>query len=221
MSFPREGVLDNFNRANEGPPPSASWANNWLGNGLKVQSNALIAHVNAANNGSYWSAGTFGPDCEIYLTLASIWSSNVWGHIALAARIVDPTNATAVDGYSVSIESDGSGQPRGSSYYRIDNGVYTRLGSAFTRGSNWTAGERLGLELIGSTLQAYIFSGGSWSTLTTSRSDSTYNAAGHLSISTDRTEWTGDDFGGGTVGAGGAALPHLATPIYRPAGWPR
>src|SRR5262245_49483491 len=43
-SFPNpNSILDNFNRPDQGPPPSASWSNEYGEAGLKVISNQLAA----------------------------------------------------------------------------------------------------------------------------------------------------------------------------------
>ena len=44
MAFPTTGLLDDFNRADEGPPPSASWSISYGGphGELKVSSNQCV-----------------------------------------------------------------------------------------------------------------------------------------------------------------------------------
>jgi hypothetical protein len=64
-AFPATGILDNFNRAN-GPLGS-----NWSGNvgGYSVSLNRLDV---GSGEDLYWSAASFGPNQEVYVTLASI-----------------------------------------------------------------------------------------------------------------------------------------------------
>ena len=46
MAFPTTGILDDFNRGNEGPPPSANWTT--LVQGHKVVSNACTSNSTAS-----------------------------------------------------------------------------------------------------------------------------------------------------------------------------
>jgi hypothetical protein len=79
MTFPTTPILDDFNRANEGPPPSANWSAyhaSWgFGDGLEVVSNQCKG--NSYNLcGDWWSVETFGSDCEVYVTIATFRRRN-------------------------------------------------------------------------------------------------------------------------------------------------
>lgn len=191
MAFPTTSVLDNFNRTNEGPPPSASWSGPvFSGHGqLKVSSNTCIPD-GAGNKNDYWNVATFGPDSEAFVTITSK-GATAW--VDVFVRLASP-GTTGVDGYSVEMDSGAATV----THYRIDNGVLTALGSAISQA--FSNGDALGLKIVGSTLQAYRQpSGGSWATLGTTRSDSTYTAAGNIGLHAANTSVVMDDFGGGTA----------------------
>ena len=178
-------MLDNFNRANEGPPPSANWSTdieNVGALGLKVVSNACTDNAGSFSDG-WWNASQFGPDSEVYATLATV------AYTRLNMRIQSP-GTSGCDGYYLDYNP-------GSSFvklFRIDNAVETQLGA--TEVFTVSNGESLGAEAIGSTLTAYRKSG-SWASLFF-RTDSTYGGSGYLGL-TGQNSVVYDDFGGGTV----------------------
>jgi hypothetical protein len=184
-AFPISSVLDNFNRANEGPPPSSNWTN-WKGSGSKVASNQWNPSGSGGDNGSYWNVQDFGPNCEVYVT-----GTTPGAYTDLYSRLVDFGNGG--DGYDAAM-SDSSNTIR---YFRVDNGAYTAIGATISQAI--ANGDAIGLEIIGSTLQAYYkASGGSW-VAQSSRSDSTYSGAGKLAITGQGSTVFADDFGGGTI----------------------
>lgn len=182
LSFPSTPILDDFNRANEGPPPSASWTGpaTGFGNNLQVVSNAVAA-VGAAGSG-YWNPSTLGPDSEVYATYAALGTFTVLG------RVSSP--GATFNGYGF--------QAPGASVrmFRFDSGVGTQLGESI--GQARSVGDILGLELVGSTLAGYVRTSGVWSAPIT-QTDSTYTSAGYLALSLGGTTGSYDDFGGGTI----------------------
>ena len=202
MAFPTTGVLDDFNRANEGPPPSASWTDTWLtGSGLTVNTNQCATNGGTTLKDSYWNVSTFGPDAEAFVTIATIPTTD-GDSIRLGIRLAQP-GATTVDGYLAMwqwIAGAGADRVR---LFRLDNGAATELGTGVDL--NMSAGDKLGMETIGSTIKVYTKSGaGAW-TERRSETDATYSAAGFIGLQFIRTVFRCDDFGGGTVA--GAAPP--------------
>lgn len=201
MAFPTTGVLDSFTRANEGPPPSASWdypINSAFaaGAGMSVLSN-VIGSSSTTFCGSYYKT-SYGPDTEAFVTIATL--PGVGLDLFLDVRIVSPgsggSGGASGDSYSASwVNQAGADELI---YFRADNGVYTQLGATDTPG-NMTAGDKFGVEMIGSTIQAYRYTGGAWAAFGTSRSDSTYSAAGSIGCGFGDNIGRFDDFGGGTV----------------------
>lgn len=178
MVFPTTPVLDDFNRADQGPPPSSSWTDGFLAiNGLAVISNQCGAPANFGN--SYWNPATFGPDCEVFATVAAHSSfPKVW------ARLKEPGSDT-VDGYCLSASSTDW------TFFRVDNGVLTQIGAALT-GVGCANGDQVGLRIVGSKLTAYKNG-----VLVGTETDATYPAAGFIGLNGQTSAIRWDDFGGG------------------------
>jgi hypothetical protein len=203
MPFPTTGILDNFNRANEGPYPSANWDGKILsgdGTSFSVIANQCKAGSNLAR--MYWKASTFGPDCEAYATIVTVPVAGTFSDVALLLRVQQPgtggAGGTTTDGYYA-----GWTNLAGSDelvFFRIDNESFTQLGSTQTPG-NMVDGNKFGASMIGSTIQAYVDTGGGWAAFGTSVTDATYTAAGYLGVLTGESATVLDDFGGGTAAA--------------------
>lgn len=193
MPFPATGILDNFNRANTGPPPSSNWSGptNPSNDQLQVVSNQCVSVGSYADN--WWNVSQFG-DCECYFTIAS-YPDEDWRYCWLALRLQSPGTAGR-DGYEVVVETQAGGNDN---VYinRLDNAVNTQLGASLS--VNLATGDSLGAEFIGSTLTVYHKTGGTWSNIG-SRTDSTYGA-GYIGIGTEPIIVL-DDFGGGAIIAG-------------------
>lgn len=188
-SFPQSSILDNFNRANTGPPPSSNWTTGVDGSSgsFTVTSNEAKA-TNAGHSSAYWNVSNFGPDVEAYITIGS-----TEGPSRLHFRIQGEGTGTW-DGYTLLAYT-----PTNELYiYRVDNGSQTQLGAAISQTIN--SGDSFGISMEGSTITIYYkTSGGSWTSVGT-RNDSTYSGAGKIGISTfDSSSITLDDFGGGTI----------------------
>lgn len=195
MPFPVTSLLDDFNRANEGPPPSSNWTNNFdagTPGGFKVVSNQCTA--NSLPCESYWSAAQFGPNMEVWATFAAVPTT---GSLGMYVRI-QSAGTGSCDSYGI-IAVKATGGPTGDTVkiYRMDNAVHTQLGATITRA--FAAGDSFGVRIIGSTIEAwYKASAGSW-TLLGSRTDSTYSGNGYLGLMNATNAFTLDDFGGGTI----------------------
>lgn len=203
MPFPSTAVLDSFTRADEGPPPSASWADKILSadsNGLKVSGNQLVpGGAPTVPASSYWSAETFGPDVEVFCTIATP-PTTAGANPSLWARLATPGVAGTTDGYRLSASAAAGAANDTLLLQRYDNDTPTSLGATINIGADWAAGDGFGMTIIGSTITVYYKpAAGDWTALTT-RDDSTYAAAGFIGvrIATDTTIAV-DDFGGGTI----------------------
>lgn len=193
-SFPVSAILDNFNRANEGPPPSTSWTTSWNvgADGHKVVSNQLNA--NTSDGSSYWNVQTFGPNCEVYATMVD--TQGVYAQ--LGARLTS-VGTSSLNGYAVSREDNSTIAVK-----KWAAGSESQLGATFSQ--SFTAGDSMGMTVTGSNPTVievwYKVGAGAWTSLGT-RSDSTSpnTAAGNIGIrsgaSSGSPKW--DDFGGGTV----------------------
>lgn len=201
MAFPTTGVLDAFTGANGTSPPNANWTEPLFegDGGLQIQGNQATSD-NASFGDSYWNPGTFGPDSEAYITISTLPASGFI--IYLMIRGVSP-GVAGIDGYYLElVKNPGTDDV---SIWRYDDGVSTQLGAAISQ--EFSTGDALGFEAIGSTIAAYRKpSASAWASLGT-RTDSTYSAAGYLALGCQATTVRLDDFGGGTVVvAGGQPL---------------
>jgi hypothetical protein len=189
-AFPTTGILDNFNRANS-PSLGADWTQ-YIGT-AGISSNQFYLGADYDTEIALWNHGNFGPDTELYITIATHYSDEVAFYIR---------DDGADNSYKVYFNT----ATNIIQIFRIDDGDSTQLGS--TVNQTISNGDGLGVEMIGSTIKSYYkASGGSWVAKDT-QSDSTYSNAGEMLIKT-YTDATAtfrlDDFGGGTVVSGGAA----------------
>lgn len=189
--FPTNGILDSFNRADEGPPPSASWTSivNSVAEdaGLRVSSNELRA-VNSNLNSAYLNAN-YGPNVEGYMTLRN---NSTVDRMGFYFRFDPATD----NGYSVLAR--GASPSNTIRVYRVTAGAFNQLGADISQ--TIAVGDSLGLTMISDTITVYYKVGaGSWTALTT-RTDSTYTGAGKLGVAIwDDIDGTVDDFGGGNI----------------------
>lgn len=182
-------LQDNFDRADEGPPPSASWTN--ITNGLKVATNVAAGNVGTlSNNISFWNVATFGADCEAYATISTKSGNNQ--PMEVYARMTTLVSGT-MDGYMVRMSPASGTDAIG--IYRIDNGAATAL---TTGTQEFASGEKLGIEIIGSTIKLFHFTGGAWNERL-STSDTTYSAAGYVGLNINHTTGRFNDFYAGTI----------------------
>lgn len=182
--FPTTPILDDFNRANEGPPPSANWGT-IVGTGHKVLSNQMVPDSNA-NHTSWWTAQTFGPDIEVYLTIVTKSGDGFNVDIGW----ID----ASVNGYEVIIKSESGIDTL--TTYRLDAGVGTQLGIV---GREITNGDRYGFRSLSGVHTVLVSPNGSamWYELA-SYTDTTHSVTtAKLIVATKDGTAVCDNFGGG------------------------
>lgn len=190
MAFPTTSVLDNFNRANTADiAGSLSWIGPAFGHAsFGITGNQADGTANT-NCNNFWNQTYV--DTEVYITLSDLFYGG--NRVAVGARYDDSPN---VNGYFLFWQYGGGTQSLG--MYRHDSGVATQLGANFTI-TDLVPGDKIGLSVIGTTLTAYVYQGGVWTSLGT-RTDSTYSSGILWLFSRwDTTNWLADDFGGGEV----------------------
>ena len=207
MAFPTTGILDDFNRSNAGSL-GANWSllESWYGAGrLGVSGNQVIGSQDSYPF-EYWNPSTFGPDCEVYVTIADTGGGSEDFYLVLRATDL----GDSWDGYGMEIDKDAN--PDAGAIFRIDDQAWTQLGASWSQAIS--DGDSIGLEASGSTITAYYYkaaAAGSWADVSSGgRTDETYDSAGYLAFYGDGDEisWRQDNFGGGTVDTG-TALPVL------------
>lgn len=206
-------VLDDFNRADEGPPPSASWTN-WIdtahdGTGLKVTSNVCNMATAAAGyrDAGYWNVDSFA-DVEVFATASALPANTEDQQLAWRLTTV---GVGTTNGYELVFQHDGGGNPIWL-VRRIDNDVETTLGATLT--DAFVAGDQIAVSMIGSLITVRLNG-----TAIATRSDSTYSAAGRIGAAISFSPGTGrlDNFGGGTVAAAGRIYKRFYGPALLPA----
>ncbi len=185
-AFPTTPILDTFVRANEGPPPSANWTNQVenVAGGMIVVSNQLAGNSDAGS--AWWSAASFGPNSECYLTFPVTGSS-----VRLYLRLQTPGSA-AVDGYMLFQNAGTVVQ-----LYRLDNNSLTLLTQVTV--PSFVDGDAYGMRMRGTTLSAWRRASGSaqfrWLTAV---DDAGYAGAGNVGVQFNNGTTRGSNFGGGT-----------------------
>jgi ABC-type antimicrobial peptide transport system permease subunit len=182
-AFPQTGILDDFNRADEGPPPSLSWASIEETNGLVVLSNQLAGDPAGSGGGiALWLAET-DQDCEVYFTVVTRPGESA--NVSLYAR----NNISA--SYELLISrSDVDGD-----YVEL----YATGDLLETYFIDWQDGDSFGMQLVGSTIVSYYRPvGGNWDPLGTIV-DASNLAGGYLAVSMYDNTARIDGFGGGDI----------------------
>jgi hypothetical protein len=192
--FPTTPIKDNFNRADEGGPPSSSWidVSGWL-----VNTNQFVPQTAAGGDFSIYDA-VYGPDCEAYLTVPVLPTQvdNLYLHIRFSP--------SAYTGYFLSLSFDPAGADTLRIWRRDGIGGGDNPIGALVGGLAFAAGDSIGIRVIGNTITSYYKIGaGAW-VLQDTFVDATYGASGYTGVedvSTD--EFTADNYGAGTI-IGGA-----------------
>lgn len=208
MAFPTTSLLDDFNRADTGPPPSGSWDSA----GLDLASSALSVVSNtckSANTGGGAWGTTFGPDSEVYTTLATLMGANQRVRLYLRAQ---QTGGATLDGYMVDFQRVDANPGCDMKIFRIDNDANTQLGSTVSEtGGALVTGNELGADVVGTTITGYIFRSGAWGSVISNTGDANYGSAGLIGMASTDSTARMDDFSGGTTAA--AAAPVTARPF--------
>lgn len=193
MAFPTTSVLDDFNRANVGPPPSASWGATVVFSGVGADHRVISNQVGKANTGFhalYWNT-PFGDNEEVFMDVAVLPS--VGEQIAfLLVRLSAPGGTT--DGYGLAIARAAGADTW--DFYRIDDNAQNLL-SGVTQ--EVAAGDSIGFAIVDDELQAwYKPAAGAWTMLGT-ETDATYTDGGYIGFESQGNVARFDNFGGGTI----------------------
>jgi len=187
--FPCTPVLDNFNRANAGPPLSASWLEPCqvgTSGSFTVVNNQAVAQAPSSRS-TCWN-DVFNADMEVY------------------ARIVTPP-LTAPIGVFLRMNDAGLGSLTGYVVYVMNTGLTLRI-ARFDSASSAALicpdspvtvypGDSLGATIIGNTITVYQKPGsGPWASIATC-SDDTYSGPGTIGIDVYSSAVI-EDFGGGS-----------------------
>ncbi len=197
MAFGDTPILEQFEGAAAGPP-NANWSV-WPTTAVHIRRDGGgLCDSNDATGfgGDWWNPSTFGPDCECGITVVTL-PTTTGKSIRLELGLIDSPGAATRDGYSL-LFTWNSGSADSWTLQIITNNAYSALGATVSQ--DIVAGDKIGMERIGSTIKAYRFTGGAWAEIV-SRSNATHGGAGAIGLVAQSQEWALDDFFGGTVEA--------------------
>lgn len=193
-NFPATPVLDDFDRADEGPPPSASWVSAGLDGGLQVISNTCgTTGTITSGYTSSWNT-SFGADSEAHCQWAVIPGANGNG-MSLLCRLQTSTdyNSDHYENYFVQTAGNDDVQ-----VFKIVSSVLTQLGADIDVGGVYAAGDQLGIRCLASDIEVW-YKGVRIDT----RTDTDIAAGGFINAYVDNAVMRIDNFGGGTSAYGG------------------
>lgn len=204
---PVNGVLDDFNRADENPlVTTGMWENEIDLDGnvpCRIISNALVHQV--SGDGTCYTDATYGPPSECFFSIPDDGGST-GNYAGCYIRVVDAGGNTP-DGYHGRWINNSTGTDS-AEIYRMDDGGDTLIAGPFSQ--EFSAGDRLLLRGIGATICLDYYNGATWSELgCVSGGDSTYSAAGRIGAGTNTQNIPLDDFGGGTLPTAAGAFPRV------------
>jgi len=187
MPFPVTRVLDDFGRADEGPPPSAQWVTS-LGDGLEVKGNNCGTDDAVTGGGGSWNT-SFGANQECFTTITVV--PPVGTSVNLRIRTVTAADRDS-DHYEIDILAVAAANDV-AQFWKRASGVWTQLGPDVDLGGNITAGEEYGIRGIGTNLEGFR-TGVSLGT----RSDSDVTGGGFIGVELADVLIRIDNFGGGS-----------------------
>jgi hypothetical protein len=188
--FPTTGILDNFNRANEGPPLSSSWTTDPEGYGAtghKVLSNQAVGS-GTIDNDSRYNVSTFGPDMEGYFTCVT--KPGDGDELSIIIRATGTTGGT-FKGYQLSLLPVAGTDTL--VVYSIVNGTYSVLATYTEEIVN---GYKYGISAVGTTITTWRDNGTGWVSVG-SVVNSAVTGAGYVQMYSLNNVATFDDVGGG------------------------
>lgn len=169
-------LLEDFEGAAAGPPPSANWANgvitNVAGEGIVKDGSGRGTRKSTGGyrQGSHWISGAFGPDVDIVMELDSVPTSEFDGiHFGQGFAF----GASALDAYGANVERTASGEFAFFIWKNVNSTLDTLAVSIET--PTVAAGDRLALQRRGELIRIlHKPSAGAWGILV-EETDSAFN----------------------------------------------
>jgi len=201
MAFPTTPVLDDFNRSNGAI--GSNWSTPAVGSSdvaPTINTNVVIAGTSVYGS-AYWNVETFGPDCEVYMTIPA--AATGWSAGFLTCRAQD-INTASQDEYQIQIDVSG-----GIDLKRTINDTQSAVLLALADVIN--AGDKIGMRVItqgnDNLIEIWADVGAGWVMLDDYldvNANSTYPVianAGYIAFAlygNSAVTRSIDDFGGGT-----------------------
>lgn len=175
MAFGDSAVLiDDLQRASVGP----NWTGPIIGDttNITVTANGARDGAAAGYSAGYYNVASYGPDVETHIQINTLPSGVSDQIVMMMVRYNEATQ----NGYA--IEFDRAGR---FVIVRIDAGAQVGL-ATITGGPSLAGGDKVGVEMIGSSLVGwYNPAGAGWQTIpSVSATDATYSNAGRIGLET-------------------------------------
>lgn len=199
-AFPTTSVIDDCNRTEDPLSQGGAWTNriSSLDNDVRGNGTGCVLGTAGGAFGSAFRTVASGADAESFLTITTLPATGevveVW------VRIADGATATP-DGYFLDVAKT-AGSATWTLWKSVD-GAQTDLTAASPVTQAISAGDSIGIEVIGDNIKGYLKTGGSWSLIISTTGGSAVTAAGSIGFVVQQTTAVVDDIGGGTVVAGG------------------
>jgi hypothetical protein len=175
QAFPSVSQVDNFTRANEGPPPSSSWTVS-RNTGHKVVSNQCAMNDETVSQGTSWN--TFSAaDVEMAAKIGTVPPAGKY--MNLYARL-QTANAYTSNMYQVDVYQVAGASNDSMEFWKQVTGVFTQLGATVNLGVDLASTDVWGGRLVGTTIEGFLNG-----TSKGSRTDSDIAGAGYVGISND------------------------------------
>jgi hypothetical protein len=205
LKFPSTPVLDDFNRANEGPPPSANWVMpETSDDGVKIYDNAAMPNSPYNSCEALWVPLPKLRDTDTYLTTRAAGTQDTTS-ISLFARVQDNDSL-----YTGSYQLQASKQPGQPAKISLN----LNCGSSLIKSEaalSWSLGDSFGLRVItenNSQVRLHAYhkpAGGNWAEVFSVIETTALFMTGAIAFSLGSNNenpaaWpTIDDFGGGEI----------------------
>jgi hypothetical protein len=191
-TFPATAHLDQFNRADQGPPPSASWVT-CAGSGWRVLANFGAPASGGILNGATWN-NSFASTQEVYFTIANSAPASS-GYVGCFVRLQSPTNLNS-DHYELRAHLIAGLNNDVLRLFKVIGGVTSQIGIDIALGADLqlAGGDQLGLRCDGTTLTVWLNG-----VLKRTATDSSLNAPGYIGLvnGVNAGDVMADNFGGG------------------------
>jgi hypothetical protein len=194
---PLTPLLDNFARPNNTGPPGPNWTHMVVSstsstNDLFITNQQITGR--SGSNADFWNPQAFGPNSEIWLTVA-VKPNIDQDPVVLGLRFQNPgaANASGYQAYYIYR----SGQADQYKIISRTNGT-TSTTLASVNGPTLNPGDQLLFRAIGTTLELWRFDAGTWTRILAA-TDSTYQSAGYLNLTSRDGAVRLTNFGGGTL----------------------
>ena len=212
--FPTTSVLDNFNRTNEGPPPSASWVNGCadVAPGWKVVSNTAQEANPGSGNLAFWNSAFASDEAlESYITMTVAPTVHTNGMtLFFSNRTTDCGTTGWREMGAAFTRITGTNNDIIKIYKAIDTG-FTYVGADISLGADFADGDIIGVLVDPGTTTVRAYLNG---TEVGNRTDADFTGVSYLAIYTDHTPTlTMDNFGGGTYVPPASGANHNLLPL--------